>query len=148
MWSNLFLSCINIVTNLCRMNKRYSSMEYREIVENGTKYECKVAGDAVRKKNCSTGCAPKGVKLCCGVLHTEEKNRTFNCTSMEEDTPEEFRVIEKTFTVIQERKCVCYKCSDVCPAALEPSEDSSEDQNSVEDEDNCTHEDQNSVNAV
>lgn len=92
-------------------NPRWKSNEERNITENGQNYTCTMDGEPIKKKRCSTGCEYNGKTLCCKIEDITYKQRAFTCVPDDESAPS----IPKTFTVREEKRCVCYHCSDVCP---------------------------------
>lgn len=116
---------------LCKSNPRWTSNESRVITENNQNYTCKLDDPKVRKKNCSSGCDYNGKTLCCKIESIEYEPRNFTC----EPHDAKDATIYRTFTVREERKCVCYYCSDVCPkpTLATPEYSSGEDKDSDND---------------
>ena len=80
--------------------------------------------------DCFSGCQDEktGKVLCCKVRFIQNVTRQFSCTA---HTGTVQNPIIKYLDVIQERRCECFPCEDVCPTAR-PTSAATVEPNSVE----------------
>ena len=103
--------------NICPESPKFQHREVREVTRDGIKYTCS-SRTPVRKRTCDSGCmANNGRTKCCRAVN-KERQKDFICIG-----PGGAQPFADKFTVIEQTKCECYYCEDICPIvpALENS---------------------------